>query len=184
MLGRQLLSSLSYQVANVGDPRDALLLSRTAVTGAPEATPVVRALLLERVAWAAARAADADAARRALYSVDDAYDRREDPGAEPEWVYWLDRNEIDVMAGRCLIELGRPARAEPLLTNAVSQYPSEHARESALYLSWLVEAHARAGDLDAARDAAERAQAFAASTPSARVDARLRTLRSLLPELG
>jgi transcriptional regulator with XRE-family HTH domain len=57
VLGAQLLSSLSYQIANVGKREDALLIARSAVTGAADATPVVRALLLERLAWAAAASA-------------------------------------------------------------------------------------------------------------------------------
>lgn len=38
-LGAQLLSSLSYQMANLGNAADATLLARTAVMGAREATP-------------------------------------------------------------------------------------------------------------------------------------------------
>ncbi|WP_249124951.1 helix-turn-helix domain-containing protein [Saccharopolyspora erythraea] len=106
VLAAQLLSSLSYQIATVGDPRDAALLARTAAVGATGATPVVRALLLERVAWASAKSRDVDGTWRALDEVDDAFEER---GAdEPEWVYWLDRGEIDVMAGRCMIGLGGP----------------------------------------------------------------------------
>ncbi|WP_207920275.1 hypothetical protein [Saccharopolyspora aridisoli] len=56
VLGAQLLSSLSYQLANVGKRRDAALLARTAVRGAEGASTVVRALLLERLAWASAKA--------------------------------------------------------------------------------------------------------------------------------
>lgn len=41
-LAGQLLSSLSYQMANVGDPADAALLARSAVKGANGSTPVVR----------------------------------------------------------------------------------------------------------------------------------------------
>src|SRR5439155_772249 len=108
-LGAQLLSSLAYQIANIGNRDDALLIARSAVTGATDATPLVRALLLERLAWAAARTHDTDTTRRALDAVDDAYAQRSAGIAEPEWVYWLDRAEIDVMAGRCLIELGAPA---------------------------------------------------------------------------
>ena len=43
-LAGQLLSSLSYQIANVGNPGDAALLARSAVKGATNATPVARAL--------------------------------------------------------------------------------------------------------------------------------------------
>ncbi|MGH3831823.1 MAG: hypothetical protein ACRDRS_15485 [Pseudonocardiaceae bacterium] len=104
-LAAQLLSSLSYQLANGGNPDDGALLARSAVKGAGDASPLVRALLWERVAWASARSRDHSGARRALAVVDDAYEDRSPGVAEPEWVYWLDRREIDVMAGRCLIEL-------------------------------------------------------------------------------
>src|SRR5256885_7018119 len=53
--------------------------------------------------------------------------------------YWLDRKEIDVMAGRCLIELGDPASAEPLLSTAIASYAPEHAREVGLYRTLLAE---------------------------------------------
>jgi transcriptional regulator with XRE-family HTH domain len=59
-LAAQLLSSLSYQIANVGRPQDAVLLARSASKGAVNASPVVRALLLERVCWASARSRDHD----------------------------------------------------------------------------------------------------------------------------
>ncbi|MDA3624235.1 helix-turn-helix transcriptional regulator [Saccharopolyspora sp. WRP15-2] len=178
VLGSQLLSSLSYQIANIGDPAEAALLARTAVMGAESATPAVRALLLERVAWASARARETDATWRALDAVDDSFEQRGD--GEPEWVYWLNRNEIDVMAGRCMIELGRPNDAEPLLANAIANYPPEHAREVALYLTWLAESHARAGDLDAARQAIQRARSYAETVSSARTDLRLEAVQRLV----
>jgi hypothetical protein len=40
------------------------------------------------------------------------------------------------MAGRCYTELRRPLKAEPLLSQALSDYDDTHARETALYLSW------------------------------------------------
>ncbi|MDR7302756.1 tetratricopeptide (TPR) repeat protein [Haloactinomyces albus] len=179
VLGAQLLSSLSYQIANVGNPTDAALLARTAVQGAREATPVVRALFLERAAWAAAKTGDSEATWRALEQVDDSYEQR---GAdEPEWVYWLNRAEIDVMAGRCMIELGQPRKAEPLLSAAIAGYPPEHAREVALYRSWLAESHARAGDLDAAREALDSAKQYGSEMPSARSNTRFERWNSCCP---
>lgn len=172
-LAGQLLSSLSYQMANVGDPADAALLARSAVAGARDATPVVRALLLERVAWASARSRDTDGTRRTLDAVDDAYAARSTGTEEPEWVYWLDRNEIDVMAGRCLIELGEPARAEPLITNAVDAYAPEHTREVGLYRTWIAEAYARSGELDAARSALRAARKAGDGVNSTRLTTRV-----------
>lgn len=178
VLAGQLLSSLAYQIANVGDPADALLLARTAAKGARSASPLVRALLLERVAWAASRARDRDLARRVLDSADDAYEDRGEV-AEPAWVYWLDRREVDVMRGRCLIELGRPAEASPLLESAIEGYSPNRAREVALYETWLAEAHARAGELDAARVVLRRARRAAGPVASTRLDERIAAVEPL-----
>ncbi len=176
----QLFSTLSYQLANNGNPADALLLARSAVKGAEQATPVVRALLLERVAWASAKARDRESALQALDAVDDSYESRSAGIPEPEWVYWLNRAEIDVMAGRCLIEISEPARAEPLLTAAVATYPREHSREVALYLTWLAESYARTGDLDAARQTLSRVRDYASRMPSTRTDDRVRLVEALV----
>jgi transcriptional regulator with XRE-family HTH domain len=180
-LTAQLLSSLSYQIANVGKPHDAALLARSAVKGAENASPLVRALLWERVAWASARSRDHAGTRRAVDAVDDAYEDRSDGVIEPEWVYWLDRSEIDVMAGRCLIELGSPDAAEPLLNNAIKSYDTNHAREVALYLSWLAEAYAREGNFDAARDTLARTRRTARGINSMRLDLRINQVGILLP---
>ena len=114
-----LLSSLSYQVANVGRPSDAVLLARAALHGAgARARGRVRALLLERIAWAHARAGEDTQTDRALDDVREAFDVPDQD--EPDWVCWLDATEVDVMAGRCYVELRRPLRAVPLLVEAAS----------------------------------------------------------------
>lgn len=172
-LAAQLLSSLSYQIANVGNPADAVLLARSAVKGASGSTSVVRTLLLERLAWASARARDSEGTARVLDEVDCTYESRSAGVAEPEWVYWLDRKEIDVMAGRCLIELDKPAEAEPLISGAVSNYAPEHAREIALYRTWIAESFARTHELDAARAELQRARQASRQVRSTRLAARI-----------
>lgn len=116
----------------------------------------------------------------ALDAVDNAYAERSDGVAEPEWVYWLNRAEIDVMAARCLIELGTPADAEPLLTRALAGYNHAHAREVALYRTWLAEGYAKTGDLDAARSTIDRATATEAHTGSVRLQRRVRAVANLI----
>ncbi|GGM84426.1 hypothetical protein GCM10012275_63880 [Longimycelium tulufanense] len=180
VLGAQLLSCLAYQTANIGDPSDAVLVARSAITGAPAASPVVRALLWERLAWSAARARDTETTRRALDTVDDTYADRSTGTPEPEWVYWLNRAEIDVMASRCHIELGDPATAEPLLTRALATYPAEHVRETGLYRTWLAEAYARTGNHDAAATVLVAAEHDAARARSARLDQRITDVACLL----
>lgn len=81
---------------------------------ATQRQPPTQAVLLERVAWAHARAGELTQTERALDAVDRAFERRR-PEEDPRWVYWLDRDDIDVMAGRCYTELRRHAEAEPLL---------------------------------------------------------------------
>ncbi|MFJ4657350.1 helix-turn-helix domain-containing protein [Nocardia sp. NPDC088792] len=170
----ELAQLAGWVASDAGRYADAALLARAAAAGAAQdATPIVRALLLERLAWADARARDTEGARRALDAVNDAYESRSPDIPEPEWVYWLNRAEIDVMAGRCFVELGDASRAEPLLSRAIDAYPPEHAREVALYRTWLAAAYARTGDLDAARETIKLAKRAAAQVNSSRLDRRI-----------
>ncbi|MBO0853687.1 MAG: helix-turn-helix transcriptional regulator [Nocardia sp.] len=180
-LAGQLLSTLSYMIANTGDPRDAGLLARSALQGAGhDAPPIVRALLGERVAWAAAKYGDAGAAHRALDAVDDEFDRRTPEDEEPDWTYWFDRDEIDVMRARCAVQLGDAAAAETLLSPIMKRYPADRQREAALYRSWLAEAYARSGNADAARSTLDQVRAHAAELGSVRLDQRVAELEATL----
>jgi thioredoxin-like negative regulator of GroEL len=84
------------------------------------------------------------------------------------------------MAGRCLIELGQPANAEPLLNRALAAYNHNHLRETGLYQTWLAEGYARAGDLDAARAVLGQARAIAAHIDSARLQRRINAIDTLV----
>jgi outer membrane protein assembly factor BamD (BamD/ComL family) len=92
----------------------------------------------------------------------------------PDWVYWLNREEIDVMAGRCYTELRQPTKAENLLTGAIARYDQTLIRENSLYLSWLAEDYVQLGDVDQAAEIASRMAALTAGTNSARTDTRVR----------
>ncbi|MFI1577082.1 transcriptional regulator [Embleya sp. NPDC020630] len=180
-LAANLLSTLSYQMANTGREAEAVLVARSAEAGGRgKATADVRALLLERVAWAHARADQPRECDRALGVADDAFERGRPGDEEPEWVYWLNRDEMDVMAGRCYTELRRPLRAEPLLRGAVDRYDTRHTREVALYLSWLAEAYLQAREVDEAAGIAMRVLDIAAGSDSARSRARLSLLADRL----
>ena len=93
---------------------------------------------------------------------------------------WLNREEIDVMAGRCLTELKQPARAEPLLRGATSAYDNALVRENALYLSWLAEDYILLNEIDLAAEIATRVLELGSRANSARADERLRHLARLL----
>lgn len=172
VLTAQLFSCDAYQKASRGE--DALLLARAAVHGAAERlSPLVQILFVERIAWSAAQNGDADTCRKALDEVDDTYAR---VGTEPEphWVYWLNRDESDIMAARCHLRLGDPGRATALLRPAIDRYPADHKREKALYLSWLVEAHSVRGELDAAGAVVDEIEAL--NVDSARLRTRLKEI--------
>jgi ATP/maltotriose-dependent transcriptional regulator MalT len=94
----------------------------------------------------------------------------------PEWVYWLNEAEINVMAGRCYVELGAPGRAVPLLSGALAHYDERMTRERALYTSWLAEAQVMLGEVDEAVASATKALELTARITSARSDHRVQAL--------
>jgi hypothetical protein len=179
-LAANIISTLSYQLANTGNPRQAALLGRTAYAGARHsATATTKALLLERVAWADAKSGDLVSCERALGQVEENFNHAT-PEDDPDWVYWLNREEIDVMAGRCYTELRQPARAEPLLRNATSDYDNTLIRENSLYLSWLAEDYILLNEIDLAAEIATHVLELGSRANSARTDDRLRHLARLL----
>ncbi|MEU4557031.1 helix-turn-helix transcriptional regulator [Actinoplanes sp. NPDC023936] len=175
------LSSLAYQVANIGDPKHAITLARSAYAGARHgATPKSLALLGERVAWATARAGDARAAGRALAKVDADYDAQQSHHVEPDWVYWLSPEEIAVMAGRVWTQLRRPLRAVPILEQAIAGYGDDTGRETALYQSWMAESLVQANEPDRAAAAATKALRLSRRASSVRAEDRVALLRRQL----
>jgi hypothetical protein len=109
-LAANIISTYSYQVANIGSPNEAVVLARSAYQGGERnASPVTRALLLERVAWSSAKSGDLRSCERALGLVEENFSSGAKDN-DPDWVYWLNREEIDVMAGRCYTELHKPAK--------------------------------------------------------------------------
>ena len=92
----------------------------------------------------------------------------------PDWAAWAHSPvELEIMAGRCWTELGRPLRAVPLLESAMADYDDGHARDKALYLSWLADAHLDAGEVEHAAGVAEVALDLSAGVASARPHSRL-----------
>ena len=179
-LAANILSTLSYQTANTSDPREAAILARTAYAGAQHhATATVKALLLERVAWADAKSGDLPSCERSLGMVEDEFARGPDP-SDPDWVYWLNREEVNVMAGRCYTELHRPDRAEPLLRQAIEHYNHSLIRENSLYLSWLCEDYIQLNEIAHAAEIAKHVAQLSEQANSARTDRRLRHLVDLL----
>jgi tetratricopeptide (TPR) repeat protein len=181
-LAANIISTLSYQLANTGKPRQASILARTAYAGARHtASATTKALLLERVAWADAKVGDLNSCDRSLGLVDENFSKS-DPENDPDWVYWLSKEEIDVMAGRCFTELGQPEKAIPLLRSSIEKYDSTHIREISLYQSWLAEDYVLLKDIRTAADLALEVLALGRLANSARTDERLHHLAASLQE--
>ncbi|MFG3260344.1 helix-turn-helix domain-containing protein [Streptomyces sp. NPDC048172] len=181
-LAGQLLSTLSYQVANVGEPREAVAMAHAAVERARTvAPPRARALFFDRLAWAHTKAGDVQPAIRALSEAHEALTTRA-PEPDPSWLYWVSEDELEIMDARVFTELHRPLRAVPLLSRVLDRYDAAHARELALYLSWLAMAYADANEPGQAAAVAERMFAMSASVASARTDTRADAVRTRLTE--
>ncbi|WP_159037038.1 XRE family transcriptional regulator [Streptomyces specialis] len=175
-LGATALSELSYLTASSARPAEAVAMARASLANAStEVLPVIRVVLADRLAWAGARVGDASVVERALAISEDSHDRRDTSAAEePDTVYWINRDESQIMAGRCWAEMRRPDKAVPILESLTAPYDDTHAREVALYSCWLASAYLDAGEIDGAVTSANRALRLSHSTASPRTDALLR----------
>ncbi|WP_405586716.1 helix-turn-helix domain-containing protein [Streptomyces sp. NBC_01190] len=145
-LAANLAGSLAYQHTNTGREREGIDLAHAAVEEAgPHASAKPRALFLDRVAWAHAKAGEAQPAIRALEQAHAAL-ADDDGTTPPTWAYWVTSEELDVMDARAYTELRRPLRAVPVLSDVLERYDTTHVREVALYRSWLAEALADANE--------------------------------------
>lgn len=165
LLAAHVLASLSHHCWSAGDPHEALLLARTGYAGIRTGgTPLARALLLHRIALAAAAINEWYAAEQALCEAQRLADRA-DPAKEPGWLYWLDHGELAAMTGRCLVVLGRPVRAVRLLSHP---RPEASTRTAALYRIWLARAYLAAGEVELGQQVSYVAVRLAAASGSAR----------------
>ena len=164
-LAANALTFLGYQATAVG--ADGVPLSTRSCDLAADATPGVRALLHERCAWAHAAAGRAGEAERHLGLAESAL-HHGDHRAEPDWVFWVDATEVQIMTGRCWTLLRRPMRAITALETALTGYSDTHGRDKALYLTFLARAYLDANEIEQACAVAGRAVDLADGVASAR----------------
>ncbi|MFD8340297.1 XRE family transcriptional regulator [Streptomyces solisilvae] len=172
LLAASTLSELSYLTASSSNPKEATAIARAAWTNAPrDALPAARVVFADRWAYACARVGDARGVDRALGLSADAHnerDSRHDP--EPDWVYWINRDESLIMEGRCWAELRMHTRAIPVLEKVTAPYDDTHAREVALFECWRAGSYLDAGEVEQATGAMSRAVDLTGSTQSPRTD--------------
>ena len=132
----------------------------------------VRALMLERCAFAHASAGDQHRAEQSLDQAQHVLARGEDQ-PDPDWVFWADQREFQLITGRCWAELHRPQRAVPILESVLAQYPDAQARDKAVYSTWLAGAYLDLGEVERAaqvlEDALDLSEGVASVRPARRV---------------
>ncbi|MEV3951529.1 helix-turn-helix transcriptional regulator [Streptomyces halstedii] len=167
------LAFLAYKTIS-DDRRTAVTFAQDSCATITARTPsTVQALLYERLAWACAVDGQAVGTERALTAARQALEEAPDGEPQPDWSAWVDHTELDIMTGRCWAELRRPLRAVPVLTAALSGFTDDHARDKALYLSWLADAYLTAGEVEAAAVTTGRALQLATGVASIRPRQRL-----------
>lgn len=185
-LAGNLAGSLGYQFSNTGREAEGVTLAQAALDDAgAEAPAKARALYLDRVAWAHTKAGGVEhgqAAMRALGEAGQALSE-DDAGTEsPAYLYWVDGGELRVMESRVYTELRKPLRAVPLLREVLGGYDATHARELALYLSWLAVALADANEPEESAAIAERVISLSSDVASERTAERVRVVLRRLEE--
>ncbi|MEV6164385.1 helix-turn-helix transcriptional regulator [Streptomyces sp. NPDC052052] len=174
------LAFLAYKTL-ADNRRTAVALAEDSCATITVRTPSsVRALLYERLAWVCAVDNQPTDTERALDAAREALDGAQDGEPQPDWSAWVDRTELDIMTGRCWTELRRPLRAVPVLTDALDRYSDDHARDKALYLSWLADAYLTAGEVEQAAEKAGRALELASGVASVRPRQRIDPLLTKL----
>jgi transcriptional regulator with XRE-family HTH domain len=166
------LSELSYITASSGNPREGVDMAQASMANAPrDVLPAVSVVLADRLAWASARLGDAAGVDRALGLSVDAHDRRDQSRIEePDTVYWINREESEIMAGRCWAEMQDPKRAVPILEGLTAPYDDTHAREVGYYTCWLAGSYLDAGAVHEAAHSAGRAMELSFHTASPRLN--------------
>lgn len=165
------LAFVAYQqTASSRDGTEAADASHKAARQA--ATPRVRALLLERKAFSHAVVGNAEHTDYALAQAREALAQR-DERPEPDWVFWVNDQEIEIMAGRCWTELRRPLRAVRVLESVLAQFDDTQSRDKSLYLTWLASSYLQAGEVEQAAETLIRAHTLSSGVASVRPASRI-----------
>lgn len=158
------LGYMSYQDAIRGDAAEAGQLAAVAARVARGAHPMVRALMVARVAQAAAVAGDAPGYESASARARGLYERAGNEGDTPGYLYWFDSTMINTVQGESgLLLAGRAGhhgllrRVDGLLRAEIAGEPATRGRNALLYGAWLARSHLKRGDVGRATELAELA---------------------------
>lgn len=173
------LAFLAYQTLPNDPAAGVVLAEQSCLTAGDQAPASVRALLHERRGWAHAVAGNAGAADAALGAAREAL-ADDDGQPQPDWSRWVDQQELLIMTGRCWTELRRPLRAVPVLANVLKNFDDTHARDKALYSSWLAESYLIAGEIEQAATTTTQILKISAGVASVRPRQRIQPVLAQL----
>ncbi|MFI5606884.1 hypothetical protein [Amycolatopsis sp. NPDC051903] len=172
-LGANALAHKAYQLVSSGQRGIEVTNGSVAVADAT-VEPTVKSLLYQRAAWTYALAGDVRRTDEVLGRAENALALAPATDDSPGWAAWAHNPvELQIMAGRCWTELHKPLRAVPVMESAMAAYADSHARDKALYLSWLSEAYIDAGEVEQAAATTGRALDLSAGVASPRPAERL-----------
>ncbi|WP_062209451.1 hypothetical protein [Streptomyces sp. NBRC 109706] len=177
------LAFLAYQQVSV-ERSGVELASASCEQMGRDVPAAVRALLLERRAWAHARAGQVKETESALSEAEAELTRSSETESAPHWASWVDMRELQIMTGRCWTELGRPLRAVPVLESALQTFSDTHARDKSLYMTWLAHAYLDGGEIEQAAAVTGRSLQLATGVGSVRPRERVQTLVGRLKPHG
>jgi hypothetical protein len=182
-LGAHVLACMADHAADQGRSAEAVTLIETAAAGIRDrGSPRLLAELSTLKAYALAALQDGSACMAALAQADRQVEQFE-PDSDPPWLYWVTPAWITAGAGDCLLRLGQPDRATPLLDEGIALFNKSFARDRQFYSIYLATALARPGpqrDLEAAADRGLSAVRLAESVTSTWGIDRLRDLYLLM----
>ncbi|MDP8969369.1 MAG: XRE family transcriptional regulator [Actinomycetota bacterium] len=175
------LAFRAYQLIALDRPARAISEKSVHVAAQASVDPGVRALLYSRAAWTFALDGDSETTARCLGLAEEALAHAA-PGQTPDYASWVDETELAIMTGRCWSELRRPLRAVPVLESALSRYSDVHARDKALYSSWLAGSYIDAGEIEQAAKVVKSSLAVMGDVASVRPRQRLGAVAARLSE--
>lgn len=157
--------------------RQAVALARAAHNVAQgTATPVLSALLHAVEARGHALLGDATATRSCVLDAERHYDRARGDD-EPTWLGFYSAAELAADLGRCLRDVGEPAQATRLISQAMEGYEPWRIRSRCFVQTDLATAHLVGGDYEHAAALGRDAVRTADQVSSTRTLDRLRTLQ-------
>lgn len=160
------LSLLSYQMIDM-EQSGVDAATQSCEEAGQVGSPTVRALMWERQAFAYAHVGERLKTERALASAQEALaERGREP--DPDWAFWADELEFQLISGRCWAELGQPATAAPLLESVLEKLPEVQARNIAVYSTWLAGTYLDAGQVEQAATVLGHALDLASDVASVR----------------